>query len=70
MALQKNVASLEGTKYCLAFSSGLAAIVSVLTILKKGDHLLVIDDCYAGVQRYLRYIHQDYSGIEFEYTDT
>ena len=49
MAFQKMMASLEDTKYCLAFNSGLAAIVSVLTILKKGDHLLCIDDIYAGV---------------------
>lgn len=69
MAFQKNIASLEGTKYCLAFNSGLAAVVAVLTTLKQGDHLLCIDDIYAGVQRYLRYIHKDYTGIEFEYTD-
>lgn len=69
MAFQKNMASLEGTKYCLAFASGLAAVVAVMTTLKQGDHLLCIDDLYAGVQRYLRYIHKDYTGIEFEYTD-
>jgi len=69
MAFQKMMASLEDTKYCLAFNSGLAAVVSVLTMLKKGDHLLCIDDIYAGVQRYLTYIHKDYSGIEFEYMD-
>lgn len=63
------MASLENTKYCLAFNSGLAAVVTVLTMLKKGDHLLCIDDIYAGVQRYLQFIHTDYSGIEFEYMD-
>lgn len=69
MALQRNIATLEGTKYCLAFRSGLAAIVSVISMLKQGEHFLCIDDMYGGVQRYLRDCHVDYSGIEFEYTD-
>ena len=69
MAFQKCIASLEGTKYCLAYNSGLAAIVTVLMILKKGDHLLCIDDTYAGVQRFLNQVHAEYSGIEFEYMD-
>lgn len=48
MALQRNLASLEATKYALAFNSGLSATICVLSMLKQGDHLLCIDDVYGG----------------------
>lgn len=54
LALQRNLASLEGTKYALAFNSGLSATICLFSTLKQGDHLLVIDDVYGGTQRYLR----------------
>jgi len=48
LALQRNLASLESTKYALAFNSGLSATITLFTLLKQGDHLLVIDDVYGG----------------------
>jgi cystathionine gamma-lyase len=49
--LQTAVAALEDAKAALAFSSGMGAITTALTLLKKGDHVVVTDDCYGGVYR-------------------
>lgn len=48
LAFQRNLASLEGAKYAFATSSGMAATISVLSLLKQGDHILCIDDVYGG----------------------
>ncbi len=51
-ALETNLAALEEAKYGLAFSSGMGAITTALgTLLKKGDHVVITDDCYGGVYR-------------------
>jgi len=69
MCLQRNLASLEKSKYALALSSGMAATVTILTLLKQGDHLIAIDDVYGGTQRYLREIFTPSSGIAFDMVD-
>ena len=48
MALQRNLASMEGAKYALAMANGMSATITALSLLKQGDHLLVIDDVYGG----------------------
>src|SRR3989442_6285970 len=50
-ALQNSLAALEGAKHALSFSSGMGAITTALTLLKKGDHVVVTDDCYGGRYR-------------------
>ena len=57
MALQRNLAALENGKFAFALNTGISAIVSVLSLMKEGDHLVCIDDVYAGTQRYLRMIY-------------
>src|SRR4030067_2035103 len=47
-ALQECLASLEEGKYGLAFASGMAAIATVLTLLKSGDQIIASDDLYGG----------------------
>lgn len=69
MALQRNLASLEQTKYALAFNSGLSATICVLSMLKQGDHLLCIDDVYGGTQRYLRQCFTPQTAIEWDMVD-
>ncbi|MEM0073372.1 MAG: PLP-dependent aspartate aminotransferase family protein [Thermoplasmatales archaeon] len=50
--LEKKLAAIEEAKYGLAFSSGLAAeTTTLLSILKKGDEVLVSDDLYGGTKR-------------------
>src|SRR2546430_428320 len=67
-ALQKSLAGLEGAKYALSFSSGMGAITTSLTLLKKGDHVVVTDDCYGGVYRIFTRIMSNY-GIESSFVD-
>ena len=57
MALQRNLAALEQGKFAFALNSGMSATVSVLSLLKQGDHIICIDDVYGGTQRYLRMVY-------------
>src|SRR4051794_19031663 len=50
-ALETCLASLEGAAYCLAFSSGMAAIDACLRLLKPGDHIVLAEDLYGGTYR-------------------
>ncbi len=67
-ALETNLAALEDAKHGLAFSSGMGAITTALTLLKKGDHVLVTDDCYGGVYRIFTRFMANY-GIETTFLD-
>src|SRR5438046_7161657 len=67
-ALQKSLAALEAGKRALSFSSGMGAITTALTLLKKGDHAIVTDDCYGGVYRIFTRIMSGY-GIESTFLD-
>jgi cystathionine gamma-lyase len=52
LALERRLASLEGAKHALAFSSGMAAEATlVITVLGKGDHVVAADDLYGGTRR-------------------
>jgi len=66
--LQENLAALEDAKHALAFSSGMGAITTALTLLKKGDHVIVTDDCYGGVYRIFTRFMSAY-GIESTFMD-
>ena len=67
-ALETNLAALEEAKHGLCFSSGMGAITTALTLLKKGDHAVVTDDCYGGVYRIFTRIMSQY-GIESTFVD-
>ncbi len=67
--LQKNIAVLEKGKYALAFSSGLAAIHTLSTILKAGDHAIVSIDVYGGTYRLFEKVLNGY-GLSFTFVDT
>lgn len=67
--LQKNVATLEKGKYALAFSSGLAAIHAMSTLLKSGDHAIISNDVYGGTYRLFERVLTDY-GLSFTFVDT
>lgn len=55
-ALEKTIALLEEGTRGFAFSSGMAAISSVLSIFSAGDHLVVCEDGYGGLLRAARTI--------------
>ncbi len=67
-ALQECLASLEEGKYGLAFASGMAAIATVLTLLKAGDQVVASDDLYGGTYRIFERVYRDY-GLDFVYVD-
>lgn len=50
-ALENTIAALEEGDSGFAFSSGMAAISSVLSIFSAGDHILVCKDVYGGTYR-------------------
>lgn len=66
--LQKCVAALEGGKYAFAFSSGLAATMTVINLLKAGDHIIAQDDMYGGASRQFDNVSVKF-GLEFSYVD-
>lgn len=67
-AYQACVAALEGGKYGLAFSSGLAATSTLLHTLKAGDHVVCSDDVYGGTFRLFDKVFKNL-GLEFTFTD-
>ena len=68
-ALEVNIATLEKGKYGIAFASGLAAIHSLMSLLKSGDHVIVTDNVYGGTYRLFELIMTDF-GISFSWVDT
>ena len=68
LELENTIALLEGGLKALAFSSGMAAITTLLKVLRSGDHVLVSDDLYGGTYRLFSGIYSQY-GIEFDYVD-
>jgi len=68
-ALEKRLAALENAKYGLAFASGLAAEATLLiSLLKKGDHIIAFDDLYGGTRRLFNQTLSSF-GLKFTYLD-
>ncbi len=67
--LENTMAILENGKYGFAFSSGMAAISSVLKMFSPGQHIIVSDDLYGGTYRIFEEVYKNY-GLEFSYVDT
>ncbi|MEK6851752.1 MAG: aminotransferase class I/II-fold pyridoxal phosphate-dependent enzyme, partial [Candidatus Thermoplasmatota archaeon] len=67
-ALERNLAALEDAKFGLAFSSGMGAVTTILTMLKKGDHVVLSDDTYGGVYRIFTRIWSNF-GVTCTFVD-
>lgn len=65
---ERAMSALEGGRFAFAFSSGLAAINSVFSLLKTGDNVIVSDDLYGGTYRMITKIYEKY-GIDFIFAD-
>ena len=59
-ALQKNLAALENGKYGICFSSGLAAMDTILKLLSPGDEIISTNDLYGGSYRLLRRVYEKF----------
>lgn len=69
LALEKNLAALEGGHAAHCFASGMAAIDTVLKLLKSGDHVIVSENTYGGTYRLFERVMRGF-GLDFSYVDT
>lgn len=67
--LEDLVAKLEGGTTGAAFASGLAAIDTVLKLLKAGDEIIAVDDIYGGAFRLFTHVYEKF-GITIKYVDS
>jgi cystathionine gamma-lyase len=65
-ALEKNLAALENGKYALCFGSGMAAIDTLVKILRPGDEVVSTNDLYGGTYRMFTKLFAPY-GIKFHF---
>ncbi|WP_127545235.1 bifunctional cystathionine gamma-lyase/homocysteine desulfhydrase [Paenibacillus amylolyticus] len=68
-ALEEVIKELEDGVRGFAFSSGMAAIHAVLSLLKTGDHVILTDDVYGGTYRIFTKV-LNRLGIESTFVDT
>lgn len=66
--VEQVVASLEGGVDALAFSSGMAAITTMMELFRPGDHLITDADLYGGSIRLFDHISEK-NGITFSHVD-
>src|SRR5438309_1171646 len=69
LALERNLAALEGARFGYAFASGMAAIDATLRLVKANEHVVVSDNTYGGTLRLFDRILSD-SCIKFDFVDT
>lgn len=69
LALERSLAALEGGKSAFAFASGMAAITTVMMLLKNGDHVISSANTYGGTYRLFVHILEQF-GIAFTFVDT
>jgi cystathionine gamma-synthase/cystathionine gamma-lyase len=67
-ALEGALAVIEGGKYALAFSSGSAATVAALQVVKPGDNIVASNDTYGGTYRIFEKILRPW-GVRITYVD-
>jgi cystathionine gamma-lyase len=68
LALERQLAALEGANYGSAFASGMAATSAVISLLSAGDHIVVGDDLYGGTYRLFERVFARF-GLQFTYVD-
>ena len=65
-ALENSFASIENGKHGLAFSSGMAAIDTVIKLLNPGDEVISTNDLYGGTYRLFTKVYEKF-GIKFHF---
>lgn len=68
-ALEENVAALENGLAGHAFASGMAAISTLLTLTRTGDHVVCSQNVYGGTYRFFSQILERY-GLRFSWIDS
>ena len=67
-ALEECLASLEGARHGLAFSSGMGAVAAVLELVAPGERIVATNDVYGGTYRIFSRIYEP-RGHRFDYLD-
>ncbi len=67
-ALEANLAALEGGISGHAFASGMAAISTLITLLKSGDHVVASQNVYGGTFRYFTKVMENFQ-LSFSWVD-
>lgn len=67
-ALEQNLAALENGTKAICFSSGMAAMDSVLKLLNPGDEIISTNDLYGGSYRLMTKVYEKY-GIKSHFVD-
>lgn len=66
--LEANLASLESGAHGRVFSSGMAAINTVLNLCEAGDHVVTSNDVYGGTHRLFTQVFEQYD-LSFDFVD-
>ncbi len=69
MAYERCIADLEGGLQGFAFTSGMAAIGTVLELLDSGSHVIAVDDLYGGTYRLFENVRKRSAGLDFSFVD-
>ncbi len=69
MAYERCIADLESGTAGFAFASGMAAIGTLLELLKTGSHVICADDVYGGTYRLFENVRRDSAGLSFSFVD-
>jgi len=67
--LEDTVAALEGGSDAIAFSSGMAAVSTLMELFSPSDHIITSDDLYGGTFRLFEKVSQK-NGVKFSYAAT
>lgn len=67
--LEQNLASLEGGLAARVFSSGMASVSALASLMKAGEHIVASNILYGGVPRLFNQVLANF-GLEFTYVDT
>ena len=68
-AYEQCVADLESGEHGFAFASGMAAIATILELLKPGDHVIAMDDLYGGTYRLFEKVRKRSAGLQVSFVD-
>jgi cystathionine gamma-lyase/cystathionine beta-lyase/cystathionine gamma-lyase/homocysteine desulfhydrase len=69
LAVEHNLAAIEGGRAAFAFASGMAAIAAIASLLQAGDHVIVSEMVYGGTFRLFDKVFSRYQ-LSFSYVNT
>ncbi len=66
--LQDNLAALENGRFGICFSSGMAAMDTILKMLNPGDEIIASNDLYGGSYRLIKRVYEKF-GLRSQFID-